>query len=247
MKWLGAGIEGGVWKVHFDDGKRVYALKLFWNSFGSRRHLVYHWPIMREARSVALLEKVLWALEHNSDSFIVNEYPKSKSEMLQNLQQFSEDYQNKNQTQTFEEPVEMSSGASINRCYGWMRIRKDQLPQDFGITLKYAKPYFYKNTDYYYALVYEYVSPARDQEIDLSITETNLQFFRRAGFTIPRKWDNWLQGRLVDFGDLTSPLEYFEKVRGLLPVRYHANNFYPPGTKVKPLEFQKSYTGNLAS
>jgi hypothetical protein len=184
---------------------------------------------MREARNVALLEKVLWALEHNSDPLIVTEYPKNKTEMLQNLQQFSEGHRK----QDFEEPVEMNSGASINRCYGWVRIKKDQLPQDFGLTLKRAKPYFYKSTDYYYAIVYEYVSPARDQEIDLGITQANLQFFRRAGFTILRKWDNWHQGRLVDFGDLTSPLEYFEKVRGLTPARYHANNFYPPGTKVK--------------
>jgi hypothetical protein len=28
MNWLGLGIEGGVWKAHFDDSKRVYALKV---------------------------------------------------------------------------------------------------------------------------------------------------------------------------------------------------------------------------
>ena len=131
----------------------------------------------------------------------------------------------------------MCSGSHITRCYGWLKLNRNQLPRNFFSFLSYGNPYYYdytNHTDHYYAIVYEYIP--QTEEIDLNVTNLNLIFFGRSGFhLIPMKPDNWRQGKLVDLGDLISPFYYNSSP---LAPRYprDINYFYPPGTKLKPLD-----------
>jgi hypothetical protein len=190
---------------------------------------------MRESKNVAIIEKIRWAVEHSERPIQVSNFPENKNTMVKNLWCFSEEGRQRNHH--FKDAVSMVSGSDITRCYGWLKLDRKDLPRNFLYILARGNPYFYdytKHSDYYYALVYEYVPMT--EEIDLNVTNSNLIFFQRSGFDLNiKKPDNWRQGKLVDLGDITSPFYYIPSplVRRL---PRNINKFYPPETKLKPLD-----------
>lgn len=126
----------------------------------------------------------------------------------------------------------MCSPAHIVRCHGWLKIMREDLPPDFDYQCAAGNPAYYETSDYYYEIVYDYVSDTGEQ--DFNITKANADF-DRAGFSLRvRKRSNWRQGKLVDFGDLKMAFDHTPPLRGFEDFKPKRNfsTFFPAGTKV---------------
>jgi hypothetical protein len=88
----------------------------------------------------------------------------------------------------------------VTACHGWMTVRRDTLPR--------IDPRIWREVDeqvdWHWAIVYDFI-PAELE--DVAVRQAHLDFFYAVGFTLEAyKFDNWRAGRLVDFGDVCSPL-----------------------------------------
>lgn len=98
----------------------------------------------------------------------------------------------------------------LTRCYGWMRIDSNKLPRRFHKyrDLQPRLPPGYREVGIQYAMVYEYVP--HTGEVDVDVAQAHFDFFHLAGFAVHElKRDNWIQGKLVDFCNLTSLVDPF--------------------------------------
>ncbi|RSL75127.1 hypothetical protein BHE90_017040 [Fusarium euwallaceae] len=240
IKWhgcVGCGVEGGVFKVSFgDDGP--YALKLFWNTRPQEplnRGKPFVFPFQDEARHVAIIEKIRWAVQHSENPIMVHPSPKSSELKLENLYCFSEEGQRS--PPEFESSTPMCSADYINRCHGWLKLDKKNWPKNYHQCEWRGRPYSPEEADYRWAIVYDYVS-SKVKEHDLNVTQANIDFFYLTGFEFAYcKPDNWRQGKLVDFGDLYSP---FKRVVQVTPPRRWSAETWFKDKPVKPLTWWTS-------
>jgi len=221
----GAGRDGFVFKAYF--GKEgPFAIKIFMVNSPHPQH-PWAWQFRAEAKTVAMIEKIRWVIDHSEGPFLVNDFPETQQDMLRSLWLFSDEGRASNAD--LKDPVPMSADCQVTRCYGWIKINWKDMPFGYGW-----------NRQDYYAIVYEYV-PATEV-IDLDITTSNVRFFQHAGFVLDvKKLDNWRQGKLVDFGDICSPFFYRDPPKFLdipFPSRRprDMSKFYPLGTRLKHLE-----------
>jgi len=150
-------------------------------------------------------------------------------DMRNNMRCFSEEGQK--DPIIFEDPIPMPSADTIVRCYGWVKVPREVLPRDFEDARHRGGPSYYEDTSHYYALVYEYVSRSpRDREN--FVLQENIDFFYYAGFSyLMREKDNWRGGKLVDFGDVLSPLRFRPDYRGP-PAHLNSQNFFLPAEEL---------------
>jgi hypothetical protein len=97
---------------------------------------------MDEAKISAVIDMIQWVRRHQV--IFVSRFPKKRKDMLRNLLYFSDEGRY-NQTQKGRVP--MFCGATLTRCYGWMKLDYARYPR---------RPYCY-DAEYLYALVYEHV------------------------------------------------------------------------------------------
>ncbi|KAF2968975.1 hypothetical protein GQX73_g4612 [Xylaria multiplex] len=200
LKYLGHGAQGIVFKVSIGNGEPV-ALKIFWRSLrpsplqvGEGKFRNIEWPFEDESRTVALIEKIKWAMSTNSD-ITIRKCPQTHRHALRNLYAFSDEGRAKpSERQEFINPPPFPP---LPTCYGWMRIQRDEIP--------HVSPGAWNDTDnvdWRWAIVYEFIPGATQ---DLTIGQLHLDFFYAVGFSLePFKPDNWHGGRLVDCNDICS-------------------------------------------
>ncbi|OAA59176.1 hypothetical protein SPI_06378 [Niveomyces insectorum RCEF 264] len=245
LKWdeariLGAGMDGHVWRVRFQDDEKYYALKVFWvnqppENWG-------YFAAQRECQNNALLQMIEAAVQDSNkaaEPIIIDCQPKDYQQARRNLMSFSDEYRERARRAKFEikesaqpmfpekQPDEtVSNGMEIDsvpplvRCYGWLCFSGRELlkmpPQ--------IQPVSYGNmgprreldpSKEYTAILYQYVPPGHSTEQDL---ERALWFFNRVGFCVSSSSHsrNWHQGTLIDVSDLISPCG-----AGWFRTRYH--------------------------
>ncbi|RMZ82253.1 hypothetical protein DV738_g1778, partial [Chaetothyriales sp. CBS 135597] len=214
IKWLellGHGEEGIAFKAVVGGGEPV-AIKVFWRSqrpapIPTYRDRVYvpEWPFKEECRIVALLEKMKWAMHYvdqdPTQTICMNRKPENRRDALRNISAFSDEHRSKKRNHS--DAISPPPFPPITRCHGWLTVSRDKLPR-FHFSLWREVD---EHLDWHWAIVYDFI-PAG--EPDLAIGQAHLDFFYLAGFDLyPYKHDNWRGGRLVDFGDLRSPLSRY--------------------------------------
>ena len=176
-------------------------------------------------------------LEHSPTPVTLNAAPSTVSDAIKNMYSFSKDADAK--PPEFDNAVPCPPFPTMTRCYGWVKILSANLPRSFHFYCDIEQPYDYEDLGFQYAIVYEYVRQTWVQ--DLEIAQAQMDFFYLTGFLSIQspKDDNWRQGRLVDFGDLTLP---WWRWRGRLfcTTRRDASEFFrlKPGERVPPKSYQ---------
>ncbi|KAL2021181.1 hypothetical protein VTK56DRAFT_7487 [Thermocarpiscus australiensis] len=185
---LGHGIEGCVGRVKFDDGDASFALKIFFESVPDEDQW---WPLEREARNVAVLEKVQAGLRQSSPTPIyVPAKRTSRLDCLRCLYAFSVDGRRARPFDALpaQQRAEISdSFTRIRKCFGWTRVRgadflamNDIIEIDYRAWEKGEGSASYLEPDQeYFAIVYEYIPPA---ELELDAVQRQLDFFHHIGF-----------------------------------------------------------------
>ncbi|KAK0727524.1 hypothetical protein B0T26DRAFT_868802 [Lasiosphaeria miniovina] len=213
LECLGNGIEGLVAKLQFDDGGQVFALKIFFDSepidqSSMEARVKTIWSLEREARTVAILEKVCAGLRQSSPLPInVLAHKRSPDDAIEYLPSLLKGDGIESSTRC--PGIRESRAAEIaylNRSAaipGW--DRKDY--RDHRGSLE-----FHREAGHF-ALVYEYI-PAAKTEMDP--VKRQLDFFSQIGFgrCQPMNPCNWQgPGFLIDFGDYNTPIdEWFSKI-----------------------------------
>ncbi|KAH6847515.1 hypothetical protein B0I37DRAFT_375248 [Chaetomium sp. MPI-CAGE-AT-0009] len=221
---LGHGIEGCVGRVKFDDDTSSFALKIFFDSIPKNGHSGW-WPLEREARNVAVLDKVQAGLRQSSPEPIhVPAKRTTRLDCLRCLYAFSADGRRSRDFDGLpaDSKVAMSgSDTRLRQCFGWTRVRG----ADFMLMNKIIEvdnrakvkgegsASYLKRDELYYAIVYEYIPEAK---LELNPVQGQLDFFYRIGFHPCQgiKESNWQgPGILLDFGDYNSPVDPWFKAR----------------------------------
>ncbi|RYP53368.1 hypothetical protein DL768_001613 [Monosporascus sp. mg162] len=235
------GVEGCVAGVRFDDDHELFAIKVVrelspslsfiaalphvpdtigWQFFKSKpAKLDKFWPFEREARTVAVLEKVRAGLRQSSPLPIyVPSNMTTRCDALGALFACSTDGL---QRRVFDglpprQRVAISASSTrIRNCFGWIRLRGSDL---LGLNCKikrnerdaskgFLAASYFEPGNHYFAIVYEFV-PREKTETDA--VQAQLEFFHRTGFSRcqPLKPDNWQgPGILLDFGDINSAVD----------------------------------------
>ncbi|KAK4154005.1 hypothetical protein C8A00DRAFT_14848 [Chaetomidium leptoderma] len=222
-KALGNGIEGCVARVKFDDDDSRFALKIFFNSVPDENDW---WPLEREARNVAILEKVQAGLRQSSPTPVhVPTKRTTRLDCLRCLYAFSADGR---RSRDFDglpagEKVAISSSFTrVRKCFGWTRVRgADFVAMNNVMKLDhYAEEEGEGSASHiergreYFAIVYEYLPEAK---LELNAVQRQLDFFYHTGFhlcqdTHERNWQG--PGVLLDFGDYNSPVDRWFQAGG---------------------------------
>ncbi|KAK3292824.1 uncharacterized protein B0H64DRAFT_326975 [Chaetomium fimeti] len=215
---LGHGIEGCVGRVKFDDDKSSFALKIFFDSVPDPEHGGW-WPLEREARNVAILEKVQAGLRQSSPEPIhVPAKRTTRLDCLRCLYAFSADGRRSRDFDGLpaDSKVAMSdSDTRLRQCFGWIRVQgADFMRMNKIIEIDYDAKHngegyasYLERDKIYYAIVYEYVP---EEKLELGPVQRQLDFFYYLGF-LPcqtMRAVNWQgPGILLDFGDYNSPVD----------------------------------------
>lgn len=101
-----------------------------------------------------MLDKIRWVLEHASTPIVVKANPKTWKDAVKNLWQFSEE--GRASPKIFNDATPFPP-FPVTRCYGWLRIDSEKLPQSFHWHCKWNRPRGYLEVGVHYAMVYEYV------------------------------------------------------------------------------------------
>ncbi|KAI1504588.1 hypothetical protein F5X99DRAFT_19540 [Biscogniauxia marginata] len=208
LEYLGHGEEGIVFKASIRDDETPVAIKVFWHTRRPKPHILpggtpihFTWPFKRESRTVALIQKIQWAMsevEQDPKQTVAIKYrPRTRRHAQAMIKAFSEEERYVPRTST-----PNSNGLApfppFPTCHGWLKLEKSQLPR--------LHPPVRKKTDdigWHWAIVYEYVASTTQ---DPSIAQTFFDFFYAIGFGLePFRADNWRGGRLVDMNDIRSP------------------------------------------
>ncbi|KAK4139077.1 uncharacterized protein C8A04DRAFT_41003 [Dichotomopilus funicola] len=203
---LGHGIEGCVARVKFDDDESSFALKIV---YGDRPNS--WWPLEREARNVAVLEKIQAGIHQSSPEPIhVPAKRTTRLDCLRCLYAFSADGRRSRDFDALPDDSKVAvseSDTRLRKCFGWIRVQgADFMRMNSIIKIdEYARRKGEGSASYlesgaqYYAIVYEY---------------SQLDFFYRIGFHPCQGLHkvNWQgPGILLDFGDYNSPVDpWFE-------------------------------------
>ncbi|EGX95887.1 hypothetical protein CCM_00541 [Cordyceps militaris CM01] len=209
-KYVGYGMDGIVFRVRFGDGDGPFALKVFWKTFPPTTPLGLHhmytpsWAFEMECKNAARIEALRWAICQSDEPIVVSSNPRGKKGAMNNVYAFTDE--GRSRPVRYDDPQPMPAFPDITRCYGWLKLRRRDIPRQFErlrwteIVGRDVDP----NVDYQYALVYDYVDDAKimsDQ--DVAEMQSQLDFFHLTGFSIHGyQARNWRRGRLVDFNEI---------------------------------------------
>ncbi|KAL7626477.1 hypothetical protein AAE478_003249 [Parahypoxylon ruwenzoriense] len=207
LEYLGHGEEGIVFKATIGGGKPV-AVKVFWRTQRPALEQRYNghvrqpeWPFEEECRTVALIEKMKWAMQYvetdPKQTIHLDRKPETRHDAFRLLLAFSDEQRHRSAEHG--SPGFPLIFPSITACHGWMTVRRDKLPRLDPPVWKEID----EQLDWHWAIVYDFVP---EEEQDIAVGQTHLDFFYATGLTLEAyKSDNWRAGRLVDFGDVCSP------------------------------------------
>lgn len=181
------------------------------------------WPLEREARNVAVLEKVQAGLRQSSPKPVhVPAKRTTRLDCLRCLYAFSADGRRSrvfDNLPTGEKVAISDTFTRVRKCFGWTRVRgadfmamNDVIEIDARAEYKGegSASYIERNREYF-AIVYEYVLGAK---LELNAVQRQLDFFFHIGFHPCQGGNekNWQgPGILLDFGDYNSPVDpWFE-------------------------------------
>lgn len=161
------------------------------------------WPFKDECRTVALLEKMKWAMEcanaNSNETIRIKRGPQTVNDALHNIRAFSDEYRRLEESQASEDYTNPPPFPPLPRCYGWTKVSFSAIP------LRRMRAFLEFHPDDkgdLYAIIYEFVPP---KEQDRSVAQVHLDFFYAVGFQVhPYKLDNWHGGRLIDQSDIWS-------------------------------------------
>jgi hypothetical protein len=181
------------------------------------------WPLEREARGVAVLDKVQAGLRQSSPKPVhVPAKRTTRLDCLRCLYAFSADGR---RARVFDglpagEKVMISdSSTRLRKCFGWTRVRgADFMAMNDAIQIDPHAEYkgegaasYIEGGREYFAIVYEYIPPTK---LELNAVQRQLDFFYHIGFhpcqgVNEKNWQG--PGVLLDFGDYNSPVDpWFE-------------------------------------
>ncbi|KAG7293923.1 hypothetical protein NEMBOFW57_003983 [Staphylotrichum longicolle] len=221
-KALGHGIEGVVARAKFEDDDTRYALKIFFDSIPTEDDW---WPLEREARNVAVPEKVRTGLRQSSPQPIyVPANRTTRLDCLRCLFAFSAEGR---QSRLFDalapnDKVAIShSFTRLRNCFGWTRVRGADFIclneiieiDDYAAEKGEGSASYLEPDRDYFAIVYEYIP---ETKLELSAVQRQLDFFYHIGFQPCQgvKEKNWQgPGILLDFGDYNSPVDQWFRAR----------------------------------
>ncbi|KAH6623430.1 hypothetical protein F5144DRAFT_583213 [Chaetomium tenue] len=222
---LGHGIEGCVVRVKFDDDKSSFALKIFFHALLDGDRANSWWPLEREARNVAVLEKIQAGIRQSSPKPIhVPAKRTTRLDCLRCLYAFSADGRRSRDFDALPDDSKVAvseSDTRLRKCFGWTRVQgADFMRMNSIIKVdEYARRKGEGSASYlesdaqYYAIVYEYVPKAK---LEFDPVQSQLDFFYRIGFHPCQGMHevNWQgPGILLDFGDYNSPVDPWFKAR----------------------------------
>ncbi|KAI1496321.1 hypothetical protein F5X99DRAFT_422225 [Biscogniauxia marginata] len=215
LEYLGHGKEGIVFKASIGSGDPI-AIKTRPEPHRLPGGSVIHrdWPFEDESRTVALLEKIGWAMSQaESDpgqSVNIKYGPRTGQDAMRNLKAFSDEERCSSRGPDDPNLTEPPPFPPFPRCYGWMKIEKNQLPL-LDPPVREAED----DSSWYWAIIYELI-PSTGQ--DITVGQGFLDFCYAVGFALEFfKPDNWRGGRLVDLNDICSPLSQGWRIKS---VRY---------------------------
>ncbi|KAK4195588.1 hypothetical protein QBC40DRAFT_343372 [Triangularia verruculosa] len=214
IKWidyLGHGREGIVFKATIGDKDLPVAIKRpppqpLPVGDGWREA---EWPFEDGSRTVALLEKIRWAMADaaadSNTTIRIRDAPRRKADVIENLRAFSDEarHQSAEATPTAHDPTRPPPPfPSLPVCYGWTTVRWDELPRLDPPVQDEAD----ERVDWHWAIIYEFVPGETGKTQDPAVGQSHLDFFYALGFALEAyKPDNWHGGRLVDLNDICSP------------------------------------------
>ena len=158
------------------------------------------WPFRDECINAAILDKLRWAAEGSQTGIVIFNEPEGVGGALDNLRAFSADGR--------EYPIPPETGIiatlpCITKCHGWIKFDPDEVPSTCGPTRCCKNP-LDAEVRQRHAIVYDFVPKGM---VDHTIGKAQLEFFHNMGFALPKyNPSSWRQGRLVDFGDLTTAI-----------------------------------------
>lgn len=162
------------------------------------------WPFEDESRTVALLEKIKWAMETDSTQTIkIRDKPRTRADAITILRAFSDEARQQSTeatTAAVHNPIQPSPPfPPLPACYGWTKVRRDELSRLRPLVWEEVD----EQVDWHWAIIYEFV-PGKPQ--DLAIGQSHLDFFYALGFALEAyRPDNWHGSRLIDLNDICSP------------------------------------------
>ncbi|KAB5583515.1 hypothetical protein GE09DRAFT_1079192 [Coniochaeta sp. 2T2.1] len=169
-----------------------------------------HWSFEKECRNLAIIEKLQWAIKKSESApnqrICLEENPQSRSDARRNLKAFSDEARLSSSTELPKSSVPSPPVPRITGCYGWTKIEQRKIP---GVHPPVGPPpgaAIDTESGWSWALVFELV-PGEKQ--DIAVGQSHLEFFYWTGFAMePYRLENWRGGRLVDFSDLSTCLEF---------------------------------------
>jgi hypothetical protein len=177
------------------------------------------WPLEREARNAAVLEKIISGLRQSApDPIFVPAHRRARLDCLRNLHAFSAEGRHARHFHTLPDHDKVAVSESLTRirqCYGWVRVPgRDFRYMNRNIVIdrraekkgEEAASYLSDDQDYF-AIVYEYIHEAK---LELDAVQRQLDFFHHVGFQPcqTQKPDNWQgPGIFLDWGDYNSPVD----------------------------------------
>lgn len=181
------------------------------------------WPLEREVRNVAVLEKVQAGLRQSAPLPIyVPAKRTTRLDCLRCLYAFSTAGR---QSRVFDglatdQKVAVSTSLTrLRKCYGWTLVRGEAFmamndiieTDDYAAEKGEGSASYLKPDQDYFAIVYEYIPERR---LELNAVQAQLDFFYHLGFEPCQgvREKNWQgPGILLDFGDYNSPVDqWFE-------------------------------------
>ncbi len=137
------------------------------------------WPFEDETRTVALLEKIKWAMAQAEadpeQTIVVRRDPKTYKDAIYNLHACSDEARRSLKTpDASRDRIPPPPFPSLPTCHGWMRIKRDDLPRlDQPVWAEVDA-----DLDWQWALVYDFVPGAKQ---DVAVAQTHLDFLPRHG------------------------------------------------------------------
>lgn len=133
LEYLGHGQEGIVYKARIGNVEPV-AIKVFWRTLrpnplplplGGFRAV--EWPFEDESRTVALIEKIKWAMSTHP-GIKIRKGPPTHRSAVRNSYSFSDEGRQSLRLASRQGVTDPPPFPPLPTCHGWMRVQRDQLP-----------------------------------------------------------------------------------------------------------------------
>ncbi|KAK3936886.1 hypothetical protein QBC46DRAFT_366585 [Diplogelasinospora grovesii] len=191
LEYLGHGEEGIVFKATIGGGNPV-AVKVFWSTQRPALQQTYNggvkqpeWPFEEECRTVALIEKMKWAMQY---PIHLDRKPETRHDAFKLLLAFGDERRHQSTEQdNLDNKAPPPPFPPITACHGWMTVRRDDLPQIDPLVWKEID----EQLDWHWAIT---------SRIRIAAGQAHLDFFYATSSSLEA-----YGGRLVDFADVCSP------------------------------------------